>query len=37
MRRGEFGRVRGDLIETWKIQSLDMVDVERIFPLVDES
>ena len=34
----EFRRVRGDLIETYKILTgLDRVDSERMFPMVGES
>ena len=34
----EFRRMRGDLIETYRIvKGLDRVDVERMFPLVGES
>ena len=34
----EFRRLRGDLIETYKILSgLDRVDSERMFPMVRES
>jgi len=34
----EFRRVRGDLIETYKILTgLDRVESERMFPMVEES